>query len=237
MKIDSAIVTALLLIFSSAVLADGPPRLAVDTNLYPYLDRIKSDTDLTVIINARFPAKFSYFGYMNYRGAVSDGQFDFVRSEQNLRWTISEELPLDLSIQGILIAGGSNDITQLGVSWRVHHTPGLDGFFDRINLVYRVTFQLKRFSSEEDDAWQMEHFFKMRFPTISDRLYLSGFVDQTFDQQRPDVFPKSPIVAEVQVGARLWNRFYAVAEYRHNEFRLGNESNLAVGIEYKFLRN
>ena len=80
----------------------------------------------------------------------------------------------------------------------------------------------------------MEHYFKLRFPGLSDRLYLSGFIDQTFDLDMPDEFPDVLIVAEVQGGVRIWKNFYAVVEYRNNDFRLGNESNLAAGIEYKY---
>jgi len=63
---------------------------------------------------------------------------------------------------------------------------------------------------------------------------MSGFIDQTFGQDLPDTMPSSPIIAEVQFGARVWKDFYAVAEYRNNQRRVGNEENFAVGIEYKF---
>lgn len=220
---------------TSASVADGPPKLTVNTNLYPYLDPVENDTDLTIVINARLPARFSYFSYMNFRGAMSDGDFGFGRSEQNLRWALSDKLPLDLNLQAIIVEGSGNDITQLGIGWRVHNTAGLSDFMSRINLIYRVTFQLKRFSSGDDDVWQMEHFFRFRFPGLSDRLYLSGFIDQTFDLDLPDEFPDTLIVAEVQGGIRIWKNFYAVVEYRNNDFRLGNESNLAAGIEYKYV--
>jgi hypothetical protein len=80
----------------------------------------------------------------------------------------------------------------------------------------------------------MEHFFRMTFPNISNRLYVSGFVDQTFDDDLPDALPSSPIVAEIQMGMRVFDRFYAIGEYRINQKRLGDEHNVAVGIEYKF---
>jgi hypothetical protein len=214
--------------------ADGPPRLTIDTSLYPYLDRVETDNDLTFTINARLPARFSYFGYMNNRGVVSDGNAEFTRSEQNLRWRISDDLPLDLNLQAIIVDGPGNDVTQLAVAWRVHDTPVLAAFFDRINMIYRVSFYFKRFSSGDDRAWQMEHFFKLRFPGVSERLYLSGFLDQTFDLSLPEELPESPIVTEVQAGARIWNDFYVIAEYRINQFRLGKEHNFAAGIEYKY---
>lgn len=229
----SCLFALLLAIGATSAHADGPPRFSIDTSLYPYLDPVKNDTDLTIVINARFPARISYFSYMNYRGLVSDGDFSFSRSEQNLRWALSDKLPLDLNLQAIIVDGSGNDVTQLGIGWRVHHTAGLREFMSRINMIYRITFQLKRFSSGDDNGWQMEHFFKLRFPGVSDRLYLSGFVDQTFDLDLPDAFPDVIVVTEVQGGVRVWKDLYAVVEYRHNDFRLGNESNLAAGIEYK----
>jgi hypothetical protein len=224
----------LVLAVATAASADGLPRLRIDTSLYPYLDRVKNDTDLSVAINARLPARFSYFSYINVRGVLSSEDADFVRSEQNLRWALSESLPVDLAYQAIFVEDNALNFSQLGLSLRLNDTPGLEGFFDRINLIYRFTVYLKRFSSNDAGGWQMEHSFKMRFPGVSERLYLSGFFDQTFDLNLPDSFPESPIVAEVQGGVRFWKDFYFVTEYRLNEFRLGKEHNLAAGIEYKF---
>jgi hypothetical protein len=213
--------------------AEERPLVSIDSNLYPYQSQIDNDTDLSFITNAQLPAGFSYFSYVNFRGATTGDDFDFSRSEQTLRWGISEKLPLDLSFQAVLVDGSGNDFSQLGISWRVHNTPGLSDLFRRINLIYRITFQLKRIGSADDKVWQTEQYFKMKFPGLSERLYLSGFIDQTYDQEGPDALPENPVVAEVQAGLRLWKNFYGVAEYRVNDFRLGNENNLAVGIEYK----
>lgn len=212
---------------------DGPPRLFADFSLYPYQRSVKDDVDFTTTINARLPGRFSYFGYMNFKGVVTGGSAVFDRSEQNLRYSLSDRLPLDLNAQGILARGDGNDFYQLGVSWRIHDTPGLNNFFDRINMVYRMTFQLKRYGVDDASAWAMEHWFRITFPQWSDRLYVSGFVDQTFDQDLPEALPKSPIVGEVQMGVRLWDNFYAISEYRVNQRRVGDEYNFAVGLEYK----
>ena len=219
-----------------ALAADKPParKLALDLSLYPYLDRVKNDTDLTVLVNAKLPARFSYFGFMNLRGVITDGDVVFNRSEQNLRWGLSENLPIDINFQALLIDGGANDFSQIGFSWRVSDTGFLKGVFERLNLSYRMNVYLKRFSFADDDAWQMEHFFRLTFPGISERLYLIGFLDQTFNIDLPAAFPRRPIVSEVQLGARIFDRFYAVTEYRINEFRISEKYNLAIGIEYKF---
>ncbi len=209
----------------------GPPKLRIDLSAYPYQHTVVNDTDFTATINARLPGRFSYFSYINSRGVVTQGNAEFERSEQNLRYAVSKKLPLDLSLQGVLVNGDGNDFYQLGVSWRLHDMAGLAAFFDRINLIYRLTFQVQRFEFDDSDAWQMEHFFRAN---LSERIYISGFVDQTFDLDTSAELPDVPIVLEVQLGVRLFNRLYAVAEYRNNDFRVGNEENVAAGLEYKF---
>ncbi len=99
--------------------AEGRPLVSIDSNLYPYQSQIDNDTDLTFITNARLPARFSYFSFLNFRGATTGDDFDFNRSEQTLRWGMSEKLPLDLSFQAVLVDGSGNDFSQLGISWRV----------------------------------------------------------------------------------------------------------------------
>lgn len=70
----------------SAYAADAQtPAVAVDANLYPYLDRFDSDTDFTLVTNAPLPGGISYFSFVNVRGTVNAGSTGFVRSEQNLR--------------------------------------------------------------------------------------------------------------------------------------------------------
>ncbi len=235
MKFTVLLFSGVLMLLSPAfVKAQGLPPLRIDTNLYPYHSQVDNDTDLTFVTNARLPARLSYFSFISFRGLTTGDDFSFARSEQNLRWTISDKLPLDISLQAVLVDGDGNDFTQLGIGWRVHNTPGLDDFLQRLNLIYRVTFQLRRSGAADDKVWQTEQYFKLRLPAISERLYVSGFVDQTFDLSVAGGVPGNPLVLEVQAGLRLWKNLYAVAEYRKNEFRVGNENNLAVGIEYKY---
>lgn len=211
-----------------------PPKLAVDLNWYPYLSPVENDADISIVINAPLPRRFSYFSFMNFSSLSHSGTASFDRSEQNLRWSISENLPLDLNLQALLVGGDASDALQLGIGWRASDTTALKNFFGRLNLRYRLTLHFKRFTSADDSVWQMEHFFRLTFPGISDRLYLSGFVDQTFDIDLPDTYRKNPIVAEVQLGFRIYDRLYAVTEFRNNDFRPSESQNLAVGVEYKF---
>jgi hypothetical protein len=227
------LICATVAAFSASAQEGGRPKATIDFSLYPYQRTVKDDVDFSVTMNATLPGRFSYFGYVNMKGVATSGSTSFARSEQNLRYTMSDKLPLDLSVQGVLAGGGGDDFYQLGFSWRVHDTAVWQDFFARINLIYRMNFYLQRYAVDDAGAWQMEHFFKMTFPNLSDRLYLSGFVDQTFNQDLPDTMPSSPIIAEVQLGMRMFDRFYAISEYRINQRRVGDEENLAIGIEYK----
>lgn len=227
------IVMALLTTIAVQAQDSGPPRAMIDFSLYPYQSALDNDVDFTTMINARLPGRFSYFSYVNMKGALTSESFVFDRSEQNLRYSVSDKLPVDLNLQGVLARGDGNDFYQLGVGWRVHNTPGWQEFFGRINLIYRMTVQLRRFEVADTSSWALEHWFRMTFPQVSDRLYLSGFVDQAFDETLPAAMPDSPIVAEIQLGMRVFDQFYAVGEYRKNQRRVGAENNFAVGIEYK----
>jgi len=226
--------------FGVALIATGafaqdkaPPSWFVDFSLYPYQRSVENDVDFTTTIRGNLPGRFSYFGYLNFKGVATSGSAVFDRSEQNLRYSISDKIPIDLNVQGVLVRGDGNDFYQVGFGWRLNDTPGWQDFFDRINLSYRMTFQLRRFGVDDNAGWAMEHFFRMTFPGVSERLYLSGFVDQIFDQPGPDAWPSNPVVGEMQLGVRLWNRFYAIGEYRVNQKRVGDEENFAAGIEYK----
>ena len=234
MKRVSCCVLLLLTTSSSYAADDGPPWLLVDTGLYPYQHDVKDDVDFTITTNAGMGRRLSYFSFVNFRGAVTDGNAVFDRSEQNLRWRISEKLPIDLNVQAIIVKGDGNDVTQLGIGWRIDDTPAFRDFFDKLNLTYRLTWQFKRFDSGDNKGWQLEHFFRMTFPYVSDRLYLSGFVDHSFDRTLPDTIPDKPIVTEVQLGMRMFGRFYALTEYRVNQFRVADENNWVLGVEYKF---
>jgi len=117
------------------VSAQGRPLVSIDTNLYPYQSQIDNDTDLTFVSNARFPARFSYFSFVSFRGATTSDAFGFSRSEQNIRWAVSPNLPLDLNFQAVLVDGTGNDFTQLGIGWRVHNR--------QQSLANRAVFQIE----------------------------------------------------------------------------------------------
>ena len=108
-------------------------------------------------------------------------------------------------------------------------------FFKSINLSYAINWHAVQFDNEEGNVWQLEHVFRLGLPYLSEHLYIAGFIDHTFNQNLADNLPESPIVGEVQLGYRIYENLYLIAEYRINEYRRSDVNNLAVGIEYKLI--
>lgn len=211
----------------------------IDVNVYPYLSDVEGDNTLTINIASKLPHRFSYFSLTNFSNQDNANELEDTSgfySEQNIRWQVTNNSPIDLTLQMNFRSGDEdNDRHRLGFRWRLNNTSGLDAFFKRINLGWSVNFHLLQFDREDPNVWQMEHVFKLKFPYLSDRLYLAGFIDHTFNQDLPDEFPSRPVVGEAQLGFRVIENLYAVCEYRVNEYRRADVNNLAVGVEYKLV--
>lgn len=209
----------------------------IDVNSYPVLTSVENDSVLTVNLGAKLAARFSYFSLNNYYQRAGSSRFldvDRYYTEQNLRWQVAEDSPLDLTLQLNFRSGSNNDRQRLGFRWRVNDTQLFEGFFNQINLTYSINFHVVQFDNNDGDVWQMEHVFRLTVPELSERWYLSGFMDHTFNEQLPAGLPNNPIVAEAQLGFRLIDQLYLVTEYRRNEYRRGDVTNVAVGLEYNY---
>lgn len=218
---------------SEGAVADG---WMLDLNAYPVLTDTRSDNYLTINAAAKFGENLTYFSLSNFgeqKRADRDGYKNTFYTEQNLRWRLGKSLPLDLTLQMNFRSGEQNDRHRLGVRWRLHDTAAFVDFFKALNLTYSLNFHMVQFDHEDAYVWQIEHAFAMKFPGLSERLYLAGFIDHTFNQDLPDNYPASPIVAEIQTGFRLVDRLYAIAEYRINDYRRADTDNLALGLQYK----
>jgi hypothetical protein len=79
----------------------------------------------------------------------------------------------------------------------------------------------------------LENFYHMSFPFISDRLYLRGWLDLNINGDRPDDIPGNYVISATQVGFRMFGNFYAIADYRINELRASQVSNMGAGVEYQ----
>jgi hypothetical protein len=208
----------------------------VDINVYPILTDTYSDNFLTVNLAATFNDRLSYFSLNNIGtrkgvGGASDETTFY--TEQSFRWKIDKNLPLDLTAQFNFRSGANNDRHRVGIRWRVSDTKALKNAFKALNLFYSVNLHGVQFDHEDPYVWQLEHAFRMTFPSISDRLYLAGFADHTFNQNLSAGFPKRPVVGEAQLGYRLAGSLFAISEYRINEYRRSDVDNLAFGLQYK----
>lgn len=207
----------------------------IDFNVYPYLSDVDSDNTFTINLFAKLQHRFSYFSLTNFgnqsnRSELSDTNTYY--TEQNIRWAISDDLPLDLTAQMNFRTGEDNDRHRLGVRWRLNNTAAIASFFDTINLKYSINWHAIQFDNRDEHVWQLEHVFKMTFPYLSERLYLAGFIDHTFNEKLPDDYPSNPIVGEAQLGYRIVENLFVVSEYRINQYRRSDVNNLAVGLEY-----
>jgi hypothetical protein len=129
--------------------------------------------------------------------------------------------------------GNDNDRLRLGFRWRLNNSSFFKEAFDAINLSYSINFHVVQYDDSNEDIRQMEHVFKLKFPYLSDRLYLAGFIDHTFHQKSSTARPKNPIIGEAQLGFRVINNLYAIVEYRINQYRKDDENNTAYGLQYK----
>lgn len=207
----------------------------IDVNVYPYLSDVDFDNTITFNIGAKLKNRFSYFGLTNFgneKGETALGDLNTFYTEQNVRWQVSEGSPIDLTLQMNFRSGDDNDRHRLGFRWRINDTQLFNTVFKAINLSWSINFHVKQFDSKAANVWQMEHVFRMTFPTIDKRLYLAGFIDHTFNESLANNVPKNPMVGEVQLGYRVVENLFLIIEYRVNEYRRSDVNNLAVGLEY-----
>lgn len=210
----------------------------LDFNIYPYLRDVDEDNVITINIGAKLPKRFSYFSLTNFGNVDNKSELKETTSyytEQNIRWQVAENSPIDLTAQMNFRTGDDNDRHRLGVRWRLNDTEQLKSLFNAIHLSYSINLHAIQFDNEDGHVWQMEHVFKLTFPYISDRLYLAGFIDHTFNQDLPSEIPSNPIVGEAQLGFRLVENLFVVTEYRVNQYRRSDVNNLAVGVQYKIV--
>ncbi len=207
----------------------------IDINLYPYLSDVENDNTLTINIASKLPNRFSYFSLTNFGNQIDQGELaetETYYTEQNLRWKIQESGSLDLTLQMNFRSGQENDRHRLGVRWRLNHFGGFKPFFDAIHLSWSANLHAIQIDNESGHVWQVEHVYRWIFPRVSERIYLAGFIDHTFNQDLPDGYPGSPVVGESQLGFRLIDNLYLISEYRINQYRRQDVNNLAVGLEY-----
>ena len=220
-----------------ALFAAGAARAAdkvegsLNFNFYPYLSQVTSDADFTLNAAATLPAGLSYASFVNFTGVFRDTGMQMQNSEQNLRWAFSPRIPFDAAVQAQIGPKNGDDTWQVGPRWRINDTPFLRGIFAALHVSWNVTF-FQRFDNAEGSVRQISNNYRVSFPYLSDRLYLSGYLDRGIHHggRRGRVHLDN---TETQLGVRLVGNVYAIAEYRRNEYRATDRDNLAVGLEFK----
>ena len=204
----------------------------LDFNFYPYT-KVDADNAFTLNALGNLRRGLQYFSLTNFgrdseRAALKE--FDNFLTEQNLRWNIPGDVPLNLfqlTAQALIRSGTGNDALRLGVRWKVHDTPRLDGLLEAVQLKYWIDFHLAQFDHVAGRQWQIEHVF--RWVVSPNRVYIGGFADHNIDQEDGT---QHNWVEETQLGVRLVDELHLIAEQRYNAFRKGDESSLGIGLEY-----
>lgn len=185
----------------------------------------------TVNALANLPGGFQYFQFTNYDADLGGGSNDWTGfySEFNLRhalWSSQRLLNhLDWALQ-YADGSGPQGVLRGGIRWRLQDTPGHvgDWISNRLKLNYFVTLY---FFESDNSGWQLEHVYRRDF--FNKRVYIGGFCDHNVDNGSRN----STWVHEHQVGFKLADSLYAVAEYRYKSFFPADRRHgLGIGMEY-----
>ena len=211
-----------------------------------YYDTRKAST-LSINYLAILNKKLAYFSFINYQqsglGDYNKGgltNLDFFYTEHNLTYTISKKLPFDLNFQMVMLSLGGTGFKstkfRLAPALRVHDVWGISPFFKKIHLNWGINFHIVQFGNQfplDDFKWQIEHFYRLEIaPKLTkNRIYISGFADHTFGGPM-----SAGLVMEHQLGVRIYDQFYAVAEYRHFSYYPDPyKDGVGLGLQYLIL--
>lgn len=192
---------------------------------------------LTINLFASLPNRFQYFSLTNYTNNQNSPDLEGFYAEHNLRWAISEKTPVDLTYQYALRQGERNDDHRFGLRWRLHDSGFLSNAFSKLNMVYTLNPMFIQFRSKSQVEYMtiIEHAYKIQvFPKLNNRVYIAGFADQNFNRLDNNKL-SFDWVSEHQLGIRLIDELYAVAEYRINTFLPDEKYGVGYGLEYKIL--
>ena len=187
---------------------------------------------LTINVLAKLPRNFEYFSLSNFQGSSRKDEPMSFYSEQNLRWKRNKHSALDVSSQWVLSGKSHIQKLRLGVRIRFHSMNSLEHLFRKLHLSYSLNFHLIELSNQASFAYatQIEHVYRMNI--LRGRLYIGGFADQNL-VFFPDTIPAIKWVSEHQLGVRLIDQFYLIAEFRINDFLPLNPYGLGYGLEYQ----
>ena len=192
---------------------------------------------LTLNLLAKLPNRIQYFSLTNYQGPSKSSDLSNFYSEQNLRWGVSKDSPIDATIQYVIRNKTMNDDLRFGFRWRLHNTSIIDSFFHKMNMTYSVNPMLVQLREKTSTKilTLVEHVYNINIlPRLfNDRMYLGGFADHNM-QKTTNGKIRHNWVTEHQLGFRIIDQLYIISEYRINTFLQNKQQNgLGYGFEYK----
>ena len=191
----------------------------------------RGHSEVTINILSNFPkSRIQYFSFVNYTGQEENADLSTYFSEQNLRWRITEKSPLYLHSQLAVRDGQNNDAIRFGFRWVANQQSFLKDLTDKLHLQYALATFVLQYGYSNPYHWftQFEHAY--RISLLNSKAYISGFADQNMRYNGGQVFVDW--VTEHQLGIRIVDEFYAITEYRINEYLIESEG-WGFGLEYK----
>jgi len=190
---------------------------------------------LTVNILAKLPHRLEYFSLTNFQSEPHSSDLKSFYSEQNIRWKINKKIPIDLTYQYVIRHGEENDDHRIGLRWKPSET--FTRFFKKINMSYTINPMFAQFRVNKKSSYMtmIEHVYRIKIlpKILKNKIYLSGFADQNFIYKNGKI--AFEWVTEHQLGIRLIDQFFAIAEYRINTFMPERKQGLGYGLEYKII--
>lgn len=242
----------LSVVSNNAVYAQGKAKIPVDSaevaefNRFGFIDLnayydTRDATTFTINYLSVLSERLTYFSFINYQQFSFTGDnddFNDFYSEHMLYFSPVKKLPFDLVSQAVFMGGSRNDKLRLGINWRAHDTPWLGEILRKLNIRYAPAFHLLQLGYQQpldDFTWQIEHVWSVQIlPKLTNRrIYLSGFADQTIGGEIA-----RGLISETQLGFRIVDQFYAVAEYRYfGYFPEEHRHGVGLGLQYMVLFN
>jgi hypothetical protein len=191
---------------------------------------------LTFNLLAKMLHRFQYFSLTNFQGGQATSDLNGYYSEQNIRWGIQRNGPFDLAVQWVTQSGMQNDKLRLGFRWRFNAFTFLDELLTNLNLYYFINIHILEFGEQKATHYltQLEHVYNIKIlpKLFNNRLYVGGFADQNINYKDNGKITFD-WVTEHQLGIKVLAAFYAVAEYRINDFLPSGQEGWGYGLQYK----
>jgi hypothetical protein len=196
---------------------------------FNYYRDVRSYNVMTINLLADFTNGYQYFSLVDYFSELESPQStdtNLFYTEQNIRRSLTQDGSLALSLQSAMQSGDNNDLVRGGLLINFAAIPALK-FLKSNDINFAINLFPVQLDYQDGFNWQIEYFYSITIAPqfFSKRLYIAGFADQNMNKG------KISWVTEHQLGYRFYDNFFAVSEYRINEF-FEKKSGLGLGIEY-----